>query len=221
MKDFVNKHKTTLIISTLVLLLPTIVGLFLWNFLPETMPIHWNVAGEADSWGSRAQVVFLLPGLLLGLHWVSIFATAKDPRRAAQSHKIHTLVLWLCPALSLVLCAITYTSALGYEPVLPIIVPLFMGVLLLVIGNYLPKCQQNHTIGIRIPWALKDEANWNATHRFGGWCYVLASIPTLCLALIHQPWSIGVGIGILLLATLAPILFSFLYYCKQKKGTAD
>ena len=74
-----KKYKKTLILSTLVLLIPIAVGLLLWNRLPDPMPSHWNIHGEVDSWSSNALTVFGLPALMLGLQWVCIFASMADP----------------------------------------------------------------------------------------------------------------------------------------------
>ena len=74
-----KKYKKTLILSTLVLLIPIAVGLLLWNRLPDPMPSHWNIHGEVDSWSSKAFTVFGLPALMLGLQWVCIFASMADP----------------------------------------------------------------------------------------------------------------------------------------------
>ena len=56
-------------------------------------------------------------------------------------------------------------SALDYSIDANLILEILMGALLIIIGNYLPKCRQNYTIGIKIPWTLADEDNWNRTHR--------------------------------------------------------
>ena len=43
----IKKYKKTLIITTLVLLIPVLVGLLLWDRLPDPMPSHWNKIGRA------------------------------------------------------------------------------------------------------------------------------------------------------------------------------
>ena len=65
----IKKYKKTLIASSLALLIPVIVGLLLWDKLPDPMPSHWNIHGEVDSWSSKAFMVFGIPALMLVLQW--------------------------------------------------------------------------------------------------------------------------------------------------------
>ena len=114
-----------------------------------------------------------------------------------------------------------YGIALGKTWDVNSIMPIFMGILFTVIGNYLPKCTRNTTVGIRVIWALNNEENWNATHRFAGKVWVAGGLLTLSSALL--PTKIGYPIMILALLGTAfgSILYSYLYYRKQlKAGTA-
>lgn len=44
----IQKNKWMLIIGSLLILLPMLVGLSMWKALPEQLPMHWNAAGEID-----------------------------------------------------------------------------------------------------------------------------------------------------------------------------
>lgn len=212
-----KKNLKKIIIGSVVILLPMLAGLILWNKLPELLPIHWNAAGEVDGWGSRAAVVFGESLGLLAIHWLCIAVCFADPRNKGQSGKAMLLVLWVCPALSVLVGAATYLTALGLQPFsMDKIVLIFMGLLFIVIGNYLPKCRRNYTIGIKVPWALDNEENWNATHRFAGKLWVGSGIATLLLAFL--PWGeIGfwLSIGIILAAGVVSCVYSYIYYRKQ------
>ena len=65
--ELIKKYKRTLIISSLVLLVPVIAGLLLWEQLPDPMPFHWNIQGEVDGWASKATAVFGMPALMLAM----------------------------------------------------------------------------------------------------------------------------------------------------------
>ncbi len=212
-----KKNLKKIIISSLIILLPMLVGLILWNRLPELLPTHWNAAGEIDGWGSRAMVVFGESLGLLGIHWLCIAVCFADPRNKGQSGKALWLVLWVCPALAVLVGATTYLTALGLQPFsMDKIMLIFMGFLFIVIGNYLPKCRRNYTIGIKVPWALDNEENWNATHRFAGKLWVLCGIAIVLLAFL--PWAelgFWLSIAILLAAAVASCVYSYVYYRKQ------
>ena len=214
----IKKYKKTLIASSLALLIPVIVGLLLWKHLPDPMPSHWNIHGEVDSWSSKAFMVFGIPGLMLVLQWVCIFASMADPKYENYNPKMIRLMFWICPAIGLVLCCMVYPQAMGYSVPIEIIMPMLMGVLFMVVGNWLPKCQQTYTMGIKLPWTFASEENWNATHRFGGKVWFFGGIATMLTAFLGSFWLL---IGILALMVILPTLYSYLYYCKHEKEKDD
>lgn len=210
----IKKHLPTLILTSLVILIPMVIGLILWDALPEQVPIHWNVAGEVDDYAGKAQAVFVLPGVMLVLHWFCMLVTGADPKRNHIQGKPITLVLWICPVISLLVETMVYATALGYIVSVELWMPLILGAMFVAIGNYLPKCQQNYTVGIRVPWALNDPENWNKTHRFAGIIWVVGGIMVMATALLRVYW-----IMILALAAMAvaPVVYSYCYYRKSQK----
>ena len=212
------KHtKLNIILSCIVLLSPMIFGMIVWNKLPASMPIHWGVNGEADRWSSKPFAVFVLPLLILAIHGICIFASRKDFRDKKQSPKVMGLVLWICPLLSVMANSLTYAISLGKEINVLFVVSLTMGALFVLIGNYLPKCQQNRTVGIRIIWTLKNEANWNATHRFAGKVWVIGGLLLMASSLLPYsilPWAM---IALLVVFISLPVLYSYRFYRKERQ----
>ena len=207
-----KEHKGKLILTSLLVLLPLAAGLLLWNRLPAQLPMHWNAAGEVDGWGSRWMVVCLLPLFLLLIHWVCVVACFIDPKNKGQNRKALGLVLWICPAVSLLAGFMSFSAALGMGLQIEKLVLIFLGLLFIIIGNYLPKCKQNYTIGIRVMWALDDEENWTATHRFASRLWVGCGVVILLLAFL--PWaeaSLWISLGLVLLASLASVLYSYIF----------
>ena len=204
------KNKKMLALTSVVILLPMLAGLALWNRLPDSVPMHWNAAGEVDGYGSRAMVVLGMPCLLLALHWLTVVITSKDPKNKNQTEKAMLLTVWLIPALSLVLAVLTYSAALGVSISVNTVLPVFMGLLFAVIGNLMPKCKRNYTIGIKVPWALDDEENWNATHRFAGKVWVIGGVLMMAVGLLAVPvWTI---IAVLIPMSVLPVGYSYLWY---------
>ena len=89
--------KKTLILTTLICLLPMVAGALLYSRLPETMATHWNLNGEPDGWSSRAFAVFGLPGILLAVNLFLPFALRTDPKRANMSEALVRITVWLPP----------------------------------------------------------------------------------------------------------------------------
>lgn len=211
-----KEHKGKLILSSLLVLLPLAVGLLLWNRLPAQVPMHWNAAGEVDGWGSRLLAVCGIPLFLLVIHWVCLLFIFLDPKNKGQSRKALGLVFWICPAVSLISGTATLSEALGAPLRINTLMLLFIGILLIAVGNYLPKCKQNYTIGIKVMWALEDEENWAATHRFASRLWVGCGVVTLLLAFWPEI-GMWVTLGLVLLTTLGSVLYSYLFY-KKKHG---
>ena len=211
-----KKNKATLIVTTLVLLIPMLVGLLLWNQLPDPMPSHWDINGEVDGWSSKGFAVFFFPALLLAIHWLCVFASCADPKSKNYTPKMITLVLWICPVLSLVVNSMVYAAGLGYEISIEIVMPLLVGLMLVIVGNLLPKCRQSYTMGIKLPWTLHNEENWNKTHRFGGKLWVIGGVIILATAFVGSFWIL---MGVLIVMVAAPTIYSYCLYRKQKKHT--
>ena len=206
-----KKYKKRIIISSVITLLPILAGLILWNRLPDTIATHFGNDNVANGWSSKPFVVFAMPLLLLGLHPFILFVTMNDPKRKNISEKMFGFLIWFVPVLSVFIFSITYCNALGMNVNIGMAVNIIVGIVFLVIGNYLPKCKQNYTAGIRIPWTLNSTENWNRTHRLAGWLFMLGGILFFLNAFLQ--WS-GMFFVIIVIALL-PEVYSFLLY---KKG---
>ena len=216
-----NKFRTKVIISSVITLLPMLTGLILWNNLPELLTTHWGFDGHADGWHGRGMAVFVLPLILLAGHWLCIFVTSKDPKNKNFEGKSLNLIFWLIPVISNYAFALIYSTAFGKNWDQHMILFLLFGVLFMVIGNYLPKTRQNYTMGIKVPWALNNEENWNATHRFGGKVWVIGGVLFLFASLLPEELTPFVLLVLVLILALVPTLYSYLYYKKQlRAGTA-
>ena len=207
----IKKNLRVLIITSVVILLPILAGVLLWDRLPEMIPSHWNMAGEVDGWSSKSFAVFGMPLILLGAQWLAVLATSADPKNQNHSKKILQLVFWIIPVMSLVVSALTYSEALGTHLQVEEIVWGLVGLLFIVIGNYLPKCRQNYTIGIKIPWTLSSEENWNRTHRLAGWLWVAGGVGMMIAGFFGFFWLM---IGVTLVMSLVPCIYSYILYSK-------
>ena len=207
----IKKNLKLLILTSILTLLPILAGVVLWNQLPEQMPTHWNAAGEVDGWSSKPFAVFGLPLILVAAQWLCVLATTTDPKRQNHSEKIYHLVFWIIPVLSIVLHAVTYLTVLGVGVRIEMVMPIFMGLLFVIIGNYLPKCKQSYTIGIKIPWTLNNEENWNKTHRLAGWVWVIGGIAIMLTGFFGGFVAFFV---ITLVMVLVPAIYSYLLHRK-------
>ena len=209
----VKKYKTTIIVTTLITLLPIVFGLIIWKKLPEQIATHWGADGQADGYSGKAFAVFGMPCILAALQLFVSFITLNDPKRRNIHKKPLALVLWIIPVVSVLMNCMTYAVALGMKVDVGIIVSILIGLLFIILGNYMPKLQQNYTVGIRIPWTLNSTENWNRTHRLGGKMFILGGFLLIITgflgSVIGDFGALAAVIAIALICTGVPAVYSF------------
>lgn len=210
----IKKNLKLLLVTSVIIIFPVFVGLFLWNSLPQQLPTHWGPGGQVDGWSSKPFAVLGLPGILLLVHWICMIAAGADPKHKNYTPKMLNMVLWICPVISLLCNAMVYGTALGYEINVQFIMPLLMGLMFLILGNMLPKCKQSYTLGIKLPWTLASEENWNKTHRMAGKLWVAGGLVIMATAFLGIFW---IMIGVLFVLVLVPTAYSYLYYRRHEE----
>ena len=210
-----KKYRKTLIITTVIILLPVLAGIILWDRLPEKLPMHFNAAGEVDGWAGKPVGVFAMPVFFVAVQWLCAVGSFKmDPKAKNLNEKVMGLVLWFIPALSVLMHALVYCTALGMEMNVQIVIPVVMGLVLIAIGNWLPKCKQTYTLGIKLPWTLESEDNWNRTHRFAGPVWMVCGVIIVVGGLIGGAF-LWVMLAALLVMIVAPAVYSYLLFKKS------
>ncbi len=210
----IKKYKKTLILTAILTLLPMVIGLILWDKLPDQIATHFGSNGEPDGWSSKAFAVVGLPVLLTAIHTFGFLITLSDPKKQRIDPKLFKLILWLCPVISWFGCGTTYAHALDMELNVTNIAMVLIGVLFIVIGNYLPKARQNYTVGIKLPWTLNDEENWNRTHRLAGKLWMVCGFLFTLVSILGFGTS-WVSITIAAVMVLVPTVYSYWYYLKN------
>lgn len=210
-----KNHKKLIALTTVITLLPIAAGLLLWDRLPAQIAIHFAADGTPDNWASKLTAVVWLPLLVTAIHLLCIAMTAIDPKHKNHDARQLTLMLWICPMVSALVSVLMLGNALGKVDTtsVPFFVTVFLGVLFVIVGNYMPKCRHNYTIGIKLPWTLHSEENWNYTHRVGGFSFSIGGVLVLFTSFIGTPWIV---LGILIVMIAIPVIASAMYHCKHK-----
>ena len=207
--------------TSMAVLAPCLLGLILWNQLPDQMPTHFGMDGSANDWSSKAFAVFGIPLMMLAFHWICLAAMHLDKRNIGNSNeKVLKIVALIFPVISAACAGITYSTALEQDWNLNRLMFIGMGLMFVALGNYLPKCRQNATLGIKLKWTLYNEENWNKTHRFGGKCWVIGGICFFALSFASEKWLMAGLVSLMAVFIGAPMLYSWLLYKKQvREGT--
>lgn len=185
-----------------------------WTSVPEPMPVHWNLHGEVDGYGSRFTGLLLLPSIALGMYLLLLVIPRLDPGRANYP-SFATAYNVIRVSLLLFMAAIyggIIAAALGYRIDVAAFVGVAVGVLFMVLGNFMGKIRPNWFVGVRTPWTLSSKRSWTKTHRLAGWLFMALGLAMAACGLVAAPW-IWIATGIL--ATVAVVwivVYSYLVY---------
>jgi uncharacterized membrane protein len=206
-----NKNKT-LIITTILCLLPIILGIALYDRLPDQIGIHFDSQGNPDNYLSKALAVFGLPVVMALINFYINFRMNNDAKVENASSFLRSLSRWVVPLIAIVMIPVSLFLAMDVEIRIPLIATAIAGVIIVIYGNFLPKCRYNYTIGIRLPWTLNSEYNWNKTNRFAGYLFVAGGLLFIVNAFLSL-WYISIAIIALLI--ILPFIYSYLLHRKQ------
>ena len=212
-KEFLKEYKMSLISGSILTVSPSLAGILLWNRLPEKIATHFDqhnlgqrLEQQADGSFWNSVSAFADPSVLRD------FFTANDPKRKNINRRIFTMVLWLVPVVSVITCMSIYGLALGMDIDIGVIVNIMVGIMFIILGNYVHKVKQNYTVGMKLPWTLNSEENWNRTNRMTGWILILSGLLFLMNSLLLKT---EIVFAVILLVILVPMIYSFILY---KKG---
>ncbi len=203
--------KRNYILSAIVSAIPVAAGIVLYSRLPEQIVIHWDFNGDPNGWSSRLVGAIIFPGILLLLTLLMPKLMKVDPKYRNIPEKVKVLMQWIIPAVALVCSGVSLSDALGIRVDVPFCGTILVGLMFTVIGNYMPKLSQSYTVGIKLPWTLADEENWDKTHRIAGFLWTACGLLMIVYAFVpmRSPWVYG---ALLALAVLVPTVYSYLLY---------
>lgn len=192
-------------------LLPFIYLAYLWNSLPEEVPIHWNYKGEIDNWGTKYSligVVFLLPVLTYVL---MLFIPKIDPKNRIElmGNKYYQIKFILVLFMSVLAFFILHSSQ-SQTLSSPNIVLVLIGFLFMALGNYFKEIKQNYFLGIKTPWTLESEEVWKLTHILAGKLWIVGGLLIVIFSLvISEDINFYLFITITAIITIVPIVYSY------------
>jgi uncharacterized membrane protein len=185
-----------------------------WPTAPDRIPVHWNAAGEVDRYGGRFEGIVLLPLIGLGLYLLLRFLPRIDPARAnyALFEGAYRLLRFSVLALLVGVYVLMQLSLRGHEAALPAMFPVLLGQFFVVLGAIMGKLRPNWFVGIRTPWTLSSPLAWNATHRVGGWFFMLWGLLILGVGALHPAWLPGLILGGAVTSVLGSFGYSYWVY---------
>ena len=214
MKSFIKKEFSLIGVLTL----PFVYLAYVWNSLPQKVPMHWNYRGEIDDWGSKNSLL-LLVGLLTLVPYILMLIIPKiDPKNklsvmGGKYNQIKFVFIAFISGLSLFIIFSSKNQSVSN----PNLIQVLIGVLFIVLGNYFKVIKQNYFIGIKTPWTLENEQVWKLTHIFAGKLWIAGGLLIAVFSLfLPSDLAFGFFLTITILITLIPVLYSYFKYKELK-----
>ncbi len=195
-----------------------IFAFYFYAHFPAQVVTHWGFDGQPNGYMGKAAGAFAIPALLAGMYALLLGLPWLDPKsdRYAEFSGIYH---FFKTAIIFVLFAVYIASGfynLGYAVNINVIVPLLVGLLMIVLGNFMGKIKRNWFVGVRTPWTLSSENVWNKTNRFGGFMLVLFGIVLIISPLLSKPLAITLFVSGILLITIGTLVYSFVIYKQEQ-----
>jgi uncharacterized membrane protein len=205
-------------IPLLIVAVAVIASAVVYPNLPATVPTHWDMLGRPNGWGSRVWGAWVLPIVMLLLWGLMRVLPTIDPRGAnyakfggAFEAIVISILLYM-----LGLHLIILRASLGYPVAMQRVLPIGVGILLVLIGNLLPRARPNWFIGIRTPWTLSSDRVWEKTHRVGGRAFVAGGLAILIAALAIPQWAHYVLVAVVVACSLGAVLYSYIAWRREQ-----
>jgi uncharacterized membrane protein len=219
----------------IVTLIPTIITAIVIQFLPDKVPMHYNIHGEIDRWGSKYEN-FLFPGMtiLFTVFWVFLIwyfnkRSLQDDldeklREDAKSNAmiLGYMAIGVTVLFGIIQCFVllfAYTNSKNSASTLHIslyaITTILIGILMMIFGILMPQTKINSIVGVRTGWSMKNDNTWNYSNKYGGIVFMITGLLIILAGCIVSNFgSIMIMLGLTLIATVIIVVISYLAYLK-------
>jgi uncharacterized membrane protein len=195
------------------------VSVWAYSQLPPTVATHWNLRGTPDGFSSRALAVAIMPAVILLMTGLFNVLPQLDPRRENYTKFIGTY--WLIANAVIVFILVAHgmiiATGLGYAVKIDRLMPIGVGVLFIILGNYLTRVEPNWFVGIRTPWTLSSDSVWRKTHRTGGWLMVVGGLVIAACAFLPHGAFLPLFIAAILIMAVIPIVQSYILWKREQE----
>ncbi|PFW56160.1 hypothetical protein COL13_16905 [Bacillus cereus] len=188
-----------------------------WPHLPGEVPSHINVSGEVDGYMSKMGMLILDVAVMIFIYVLAIILPKLDPRYANYG-KFSKAYMMMNGAILFFLFAsnmMGLANALGYNIPIGIVVNIMIGILFVVLGNYMQQCKPNFFIGIKTPWTLSSEEVWRKTHRLGAKIMMIGGIVIMISAFLPGMWKIISLLSVVIILVVGTMVYSYVAYKKE------
>lgn len=219
MKNIIKINFKSEAFSFILLLVTFIASFYFYLKFPEQVPTHWGIDGQVDGWSNKFVGAFLFPGIILISYLLFLFLPMFDPRseRYEQFQKTYAIFKNIIIGFMVLIYFIASFSALGYDIPVGKIMTILVGLLFVVLGNYMGKLKSNWFVGIKTPWTLSSEDVWNRTHSFGGKIFVICGLIIMFMNWYPVCFRLYIFFAVIIALVFGNFAYSYYLFKKEKK----
>jgi uncharacterized membrane protein len=194
----------------------------IWAYpqLPPRVATHWNFRGEADGYSGRFVAAFVFPLAILLFAGLAHVFPKIDPK--GKNYPKFDDTYWLLINGVLIFAGVMHLALLGNAIGAPVsirrVMPVALGFLFIVVGNYLSRVQPNWFLGIRTPWTLSSDTVWRKTHRLGGRVFVIAGVLFMASALVPRARDAVPLAVVIIVLVMTPVLYSLYLWMRERSS---
>lgn len=195
-------------------LVPFAISLLFYRRLPDMVPTHWGADNQVNGYSSRNMACFGIPAFMFAMAVLVNVLYRIDPKREniSRSRELRQVTRWFVIVVGILVQLLIVLAGTGTAIDVGTAVSVPLAILFIVIGNYLPKCRQNYTMGIKLPWTLADEENWNKTHRLAGFVWIAGGFLMIIMGLLHLS---SLYFAVFFSMVLIPSVYSYAIFRKK------
>ena len=216
MKKLSNKKLTKTWIVVLIMLIVAIVGILI---MPDIIPTHFGPSGEPDGWGTK-YTVLMFPAITILVAVLAVPMMRLDPKEEnyGRFEKYYYNFFFGFSLFFLAMEVFNIVIAMGININMGMIMCLVTGLLMIFVGNMMPKIKQNFYFGIKTPWTLADEENWFKTHRLAGKTFVFGGIVIALGTFVPGEGKAWLLLAVVLVMVAIPLIYSAVLHMKRREG---
>ena len=191
--------------------------LILYGTLPDQIPIHFDYRWEVDGYGPRSMALLL--GILpFGMCILMDVLPKIDPKwNQRKQDKIYEKLTYVLVFMFIFLNWVTLLLATGLKINVRVFASLILGLMFIVLGNYMPKIKPNYFMGVKTPWTLSNDVTWRKTHRVSGYIFVLYGILCMMSSMFVSKYFGYLLMSVMLFGVIVMFVYSYLVYQNEMK----
>jgi uncharacterized membrane protein len=199
-------------LSTQILLTLSMIVWTLWRVstMPDTVPVHWGINGQADRFGSKWESALIMPIIMITMIGLTVILPAISPKNfeIERFRSTYAYIMLLCNIMMSAMHILILEASAGSKVDIGRFIVAIIFAFFALLGNVMGKVRQNFYIGIRTPWTLSNERVWDESHRRAGRLWFFGGIAGAILALVGLP--VPGSIALLIIMSFVPIIDSYL-----------